>query len=122
MNRKRNYNNSAFTLLELICAAGILVFVITGTLSVFLYGFVLGNAMRNQVTAANDAQYVFEKLKDSAYADITTYTDTNFTSLQHESIRVTVTTASNVKTVVANVTWSDGPRQRSYALTTQIAQ
>jgi prepilin-type N-terminal cleavage/methylation domain-containing protein len=120
MNNIRTYN-SGFTLLEMLFVVAIVVFVITGVLSAFMYGFILNRATTNLVVAANDAQYVLEKLKDTTYANIASYTDSNFTSLSNESIRVTVTTGTNEKDVVANVSWTEGERQVSYALTTKIS-
>jgi prepilin-type N-terminal cleavage/methylation domain-containing protein len=120
MNKKRG-KNSGFTLLEMLFVVAIVVFVITGVLSTFMYGFILNRATTNRIVAANDAQYVLEKLKDTTYANIASYTDTNFTSLSDESIQVTITAGSNEKDVVANVTWTEGERQVSYALSTKIS-
>ncbi|HQQ06552.1 MAG TPA: hypothetical protein PLP56_06205, partial [Candidatus Omnitrophota bacterium] len=97
------------------------VFAIVGLLSTYISGSLMGVANRGLVIAATDAQYVLEKLKDTTYANIASYTDGNFTNLANESIAVTVTTGTNEKDVVVNVTWAEGERQRSHVITTKIA-
>lgn len=108
--------------MELMVAVGILAVAITGLLAAFINASFLSQANRNKIIAVNDAQYVLEKLKNMNYGNITSYTDSNFTNLNDESIIVTVTTPSaNIKNVVANVTWTDERRQTSsFALTTQF--
>jgi len=121
MSRKVVLNNSGFTLLEVMLAAGILIFAIAAVLTGFIYTAVQVTANQNMAVAITDGQHVLEKLKDATYSSIAGYTDTNFTSLSNESIRVTVTTAGNIKLVLANVTWLEGRRLRNYVLQTQIA-
>ncbi len=112
---------SGFTLMELMIAAGILAFAIVGLMGTYISGSLMGVANRGLVIAATDAQYVLEKLKDTTYADIASYTDTNFTNLDNESIAVNVTAGTNEKDVAVNVAWTEGGRQRSYVLTTKIS-
>lgn len=122
MNKRRSRKkNAGFTLMELMIVAGILVFAIVGLLGTYISGSLMGVANRGLVIAATDAQYALEKLKDMTYANIATYTDSNFTNLVNESIAVTVNEGINEKDVVVNVTWSEGERQRSYELTTKIS-
>jgi Tfp pilus assembly protein PilV len=115
-------SKAGFTLLELMITAGILVVAVTGLLAAFINASFLSQANHNKVIAVNDAQYVLEKLKNLDYDSLVSYTDGNFSNLNAESIIVTVTVPSaNLKNVVANVTWTEGQRQRSFALTTQFA-
>ncbi len=114
-------SDKGFTLLELMVVAGILVIAITGTLSTFVNASLLNQANRNKAIAANDASYVLEKLKRTPYSQLASYTDANFTGLDNESIAVTVTTLSNAKNVVANVTWTEREAERSFSLGTQVA-
>jgi len=114
---------SGVTLMELMVVAGILAVAITGLLAAFINASLLSRANRNKITAVNDAQYVLEKFRNMAYANITSYTDSNFTNLNNESIIVTVTQLVKKKEAVANVTWTDErQRPRSFALTTQFAE
>jgi len=107
--------------MELMIAAGILVFAIVGLLSTYISGSLMGVANLGRVVASTDAQYVLEKMRDMTYDNNASYTDGNFTNLQNESIRVTVTEGTNEKDVAVNVTWLEGGRQRSHVITTKIA-
>jgi len=118
---RRQPSAAGFTLMELMIAAGILVFAIVGLLSTYISGSLMGVANRGLVVASTDAQYVLEKMRDTTYVNIASYTDGNFTNLQNESIRVTVTEGTNEKDVAVNVTWLEGGRQRSHVITTKIA-
>ncbi|MDD5347246.1 MAG: type II secretion system protein [Candidatus Omnitrophica bacterium] len=115
--RKRN----GLTLLELMVVAGILVVAITALLSSFIHSFILNTANVNKAMAASDAQYVLEKLKNVTYADLASYTDTNFTNLDDEAIAVAVTGSGQSKSVVANVTWTEQGRQRHLELSTLVS-
>lgn len=114
-------NKKGFTLLELMVVAGILVIAITGLLASFISSYFLNQTNNNKAMAVNDGQYVLEKLKDLTYGNITSYTDYNFSNLDNETIYVTVSEASNVKTVIANVTWTERQRQRYFNIITRFA-
>ncbi len=102
-------------------AAGILIFAIAALLTSFMYSTLQGRANSNTAVAVTDCQYVMEKIKDTAYADISGYTDTNFTSLTNESVSVGVTTSGTSKLITANLTWTEGGRRKNYELTTQVS-
>ena len=105
-------------------AAGILVFVIVGLMGTFVSGSLLGISSRSVIIAATDAQHVMEKLKDLPYDDMQTDMDVgaDFTNLPNEAVSIRVSTSSNKKSVVANVTWTEGLRQRNYELTTNVTE
>jgi hypothetical protein len=99
------------------------VIAITGLLAAFVSSSFLGQANNNKIIAINDGQDVLEKLKNITFDNIASYTDTSYTGLNNESIIVTVSNPSaDLKNVVANVTWTERQRQRSFAFTTQISR
>jgi len=114
-------NKKGLTLLEVMVVTGILVIAITGLLASFISSYVLNQVNNNKAIAVNDGQYVLEKLKNLNYENITGYTDSNFSNLDNETIHVTVSEASNVKTVIANVTWTERQQQRYFNITTRFA-
>jgi Tfp pilus assembly protein PilV len=117
--------NSGFTILELLVASGILVISITAVLASFINSYLLNEASNNKAIAANDAQYVLERLKNMTYGDISTCSapcaDYDFPNLEDESIGVTVTQMGDVKEVTADVSWTERERQRNLAITTRFA-
>jgi Tfp pilus assembly protein PilV len=119
--RKSFRLKNGFTLSELMVTAGILTIAITGLLAAFINAHLLNEATNSKSIATNDAQYVLEKLKNVSYENLSGYSDFNFTNLNNETIFVTVTNLTNAKNVVANVTWTERQRQRSFLLTTQFA-
>jgi len=113
--------------MELMVAVGILAVAITGLLAAFINVSLLSQANRNKIIAINDAQYVLEMVKNNPdYRDPGNYDVSNLTNqnLNNELISVTVSLPSdNLKSVVANVTWTDQRRQTSnFTLTTQFAE
>jgi len=115
------HHKKGFTLLELMVVTGILAIAITGLLASFMNAYLLNQANNSKAIAVNDGQYVLEKLKNLSYENITSYTDSNFSNLNNETIYVTVSEASNVKTVIANVTWTERQQQRRFNITTRFA-
>ena len=113
--------NPGFTLMELMIAVAILVISITALLASFINSYLLNQANNSMAIAANDAQYVLEKLKNMTYDEITSYTDSDFSNLPDESIDVTVTENGNVKEVIADVSWTDRGIQKNFNITTRFA-
>ena len=114
-------SKAGFTLLELMVAAGIIIVAITGTLATFISASYLSQANRNKSVAASDANSVLENLKSKAYDALDSDTIISFNNLPNESIAVTVTKLINEKNVVANVTWTENQRQRSFTLATKVS-
>jgi prepilin-type N-terminal cleavage/methylation domain-containing protein len=121
---QRKKSSSGFTLMELMVTAAILVVGVTGLLGAIINASILGQASHNKAVAVNDAQYVLEKLVDGTYADLSSHTDGNFTglNLNNESVFVSVSEASGIKTATVYVNWSESEKTRSFNITTQIAQ
>ena len=117
-------SNAGFTLMELMVTAAILVVAITGLLSAFISTSLLSQVNHNKVIAVNDAQYVLEKLVDGTYGDLLSHTEDDFTNLNldNESIYVSVSEASGVKTATVYVNWTERQKNESLNITTQIAQ
>jgi prepilin-type N-terminal cleavage/methylation domain-containing protein len=111
-----------FTLLELMIALGLIVFVIAGLFSSFIYAILLNETTGNLVKAANDAQYVLEEMKGLAYGSLAAYAPPALNSLPSESIAVVRNTGLRVTEVTVNVAWNERNRNRSFALTTRIAR
>ncbi|MFA5100275.1 MAG: prepilin-type N-terminal cleavage/methylation domain-containing protein, partial [Candidatus Omnitrophota bacterium] len=76
MGRNNKRSNSGFSLVELMIAAGILVFAIVGLMSTFISGSILGISSHSLIVAATDAQHVMEKIKDLPYESLATDMET----------------------------------------------
>jgi prepilin-type N-terminal cleavage/methylation domain-containing protein len=121
---QRKNSSSGFTLMELMVTAAILVVGVTGLLGAIINASILSQASHSKVVAVNDAQYVLEKLVDGTYADLSSHTEDNFTglNLNNESVFVSVSESSGIKTATVYVNWNEREKTRSFNLTTQIAQ
>lgn len=140
--KQKKYTKSfaAFTLSELLLAAAILVFVLSGLLALFLNCLILNEANRNLTMATSHAQYIMEKIKDAADTDFTQLESRinngdwdlntsqiqaapyNLTALSNESINTNVTQGGNPLGISLIVQWNDrGQRPRNARLDTLIA-
>lgn len=115
-------NRRGFTLLELMVTVGLLVFVIAGIYSSFVGAVLLNNANANLVQAANDAQYVLEQLKGVSFSQLSSYTAPAFANLENENVTVQKNIGYRIAEVVANVSWTEHSRNRSFELTTRVAR
>ena len=122
---KLKSEKSGFTLLELMVAAAILVISITALLASFINSYLLNEASNNKAIAANDAQYVLEKLKNMTYDEISSCSaccmDYGFSNLPDECIEVIVAENGDVKEVTADVSWTDRGFQKNFNITTRFA-
>jgi len=116
--------NKGFTLLELMVATAILVFVITGLLATLVYCILLNETNNNLVIAANDAQYVLEQMKTLAYDELDDYAPQQFTNLPNETIADPQVNEikSGIKEITLNVSWLERKRQRNFSLSSRVSK
>ncbi len=86
-------SNKGFTLSELLLAAAILAFVLSGLLLLFINCIILNEANRNLSVATSHAQYIMEEIKNagtlqSIKAKIDSGNFTSFQVLPNENITV----------------------------------
>lgn len=126
-------SNKGLTLTELLLAAAILVFVLSGILALFMNCIILNESNRNLTHATSHAQYVMEGIKHTSFADIAgdiasglwnwnaaAVAANGLTALDSENI-VTTASGANPLQVTVTVTWNDrGVRQRNLQLQTLI--
>lgn len=119
------FSKKSFTLLELMITSAILLIAIAGLLSVYVNALLLDETNRETVIAANDAQYVLEQVKGTAFADIEDYHSPALNNLQNENIPDptvnSIGSNGRVKEVRVTVNWTGKRgRARSFSLTTRI--
>lgn len=112
----------AFTLWELLIATVILVIVITGLLSLFVFCLMLNESNNNLITAVNDAQLVLEQIKGLAYSAITSYAVPSFSNLSDENATVSFSSGTKITGVTVNVSWTEKQKTRTFSLSTYIAE
>lgn len=124
-----------FTLAEVLLAAAILVFVLSGLLVLFINSAFLNEANRNLSVAASHAQFVMEDIKNTDFINIKTKIDNGdwdwntqtigargLSALNNEAID-TNSAGTNLLDIVVTVAWQDrGSRNRSMALETLITE
>ena len=71
----RGTKDKAFTLPELLLAAAIMAFALSGLISLFISCNNLSEANRNLSAAASHVQFVMENIKDTPFANIKTLID-----------------------------------------------
>jgi len=119
------FSRKGFTFLELMVAIAILLIILSGLLTTFVYCIVMNEANNNLVVAANDAQYVMEKIKSLDYDSINTSTLNSltlyFNNLPNENLTNSYVTGTGPKEITINVNWTERGRQRNFQLSTLIA-
>jgi len=132
-------NNRGFTLAELMLAAFIIAFVLSGLLLLFTNCMLLNNASRNLSVATSHAEYVMEAVRATSFTGLETTINNggssgwdlttavlaqapyNFSTLPDESIATSVFQSGNPLGVSVTVNWNDrGPKARSTELRTYI--
>ncbi|MBU0549139.1 MAG: type II secretion system GspH family protein [Candidatus Omnitrophica bacterium] len=123
-----------FTLTELLLAAVILAFVLSGLLLLFIHCLFLNESNRNLSIAIMHAQFVMEEIRDATFwgiePSITTgtwdWSQADITSgglipLSNETIDTSVTQSGNPLGISVMVNWMDrNARQRSASLQTSL--
>jgi type II secretory pathway pseudopilin PulG len=108
-------------------AIAILLIILSGLLTTFVYCIVMNEANNNLVVAANDAQYVMEKIKSLGnYSLINNSTLNSLTlnfnnNLPNENLTNSYVTGTGPKEITINVNWTERGRQRNFQLSTLIA-
>jgi prepilin-type N-terminal cleavage/methylation domain-containing protein len=132
-------NKKGFTLAELMLAAFIIAFVLSGLLLLFTNCMLLNSASRNLSVATSHAEYVMESIRATSFTgletrivnggstgwDLTTtalaQAPYSFSTLPDENITTGVFQSGNPLGVLVTVNWNDrGPKARSTELTTYI--
>ncbi|MFY9402138.1 MAG: prepilin-type N-terminal cleavage/methylation domain-containing protein [Candidatus Omnitrophota bacterium] len=128
--------NKGFSLVELLLAAAILAFVLTGLLFLFAQCSLLNEANRNKSTAVSHAEYILEDLRSAGFTGLeikiangewnlglaSLQSDPfNFTALVAESIETSVFQSGNPLGVSVVVSWQDrNKKNRSIELRTYL--
>ncbi|MBI5144590.1 MAG: prepilin-type N-terminal cleavage/methylation domain-containing protein [Candidatus Omnitrophica bacterium] len=127
---------SGVSLIELLFAITILVFVLTGLLVLFINCLFLNASCRNLATALSHAQYIVEEIRGTTFSEIESKinhndwdldTDElsgiayNFSTLPNENINTETFQSGNPLGVSVGVTWKDrNQRNRNTELRTLI--
>jgi len=123
--------DKALTLAELLLAAAILAFVLSGLLLVFINCIILNESSRNLTVAVSHAELALEEIKNQDFSSIASSTWDNSTivskgliPLNSESLVITVTgTGMNPKNINVTLTWKDrAVRDRSVTLETLLTE
>ena len=114
-----NLSLTGFTLAEVILAAAILAFVLSGLLALFISCALLNEANRNRSVAMSHAQYVMEEIKNTDFGSIQNKIENGdwdwneseiesagLAKIKAESIDVGVS-GSDPLEVTATVIWND---------------
>lgn len=126
---------AGFTLPELLLAAAILAFALSGILLLFINCIFLNESNRNLTTAITHAQFVLEEIKNTTFNNIATninagtwdlnsagITAKGLIPLSNESIDASVS-GTTLLDVTIPVSWRDfGTRDRNFTLRTLIAE
>jgi len=126
-------SNKGFTLAELLLAAAILVFAISGLALLFIKVSLLNDANRNLSIVTSHSQFVMEKIKNANFSGLSTditngvwnynaaaITAAGLTALNSETI-TTVASGTSLLDVTITVGWKDRTsKNRSFVLETLI--
>ena len=118
-------SSKGFTLSELLLAAAILAFALSGLLLLFVNCMLLNAANRNLTIATSHAEFALEEIETTTFASIAsatwnnaTITSKGLTPLNNESIVITVT-GTDLKNISVLASWLDrGQKNRSTELLT----
>lgn len=139
MHRVVIKNNQGFTLAELMMAAFILVFVLSGLLLLFTNCMLLNDASRNLSVATSHGEYVLEQVSATTFTGLETRianngvngwdlstanlqaSPYNFIALPAENLVTSVFQSGNPLGVSVLVSWQDrGQKNRSTELRTYL--
>ncbi len=114
--------NKAFTMLELMVAAAVVLITVVGVLYSLISAQLLNESNANLVAAASDAQTVLEDIKAIPYSQIGIYAAPTFTNLTGETVSLSRSTAAKFTSVNVTISWNERGRARVYVLKTRIAK
>jgi Tfp pilus assembly protein PilV len=116
----------AFSLIEVMIAAAILLISIVTLLFIFVSCGVLNESNGNLITAAVDAQNVLEQIRNLSYSQIDDFIDnfssTTFSNLDNETVAISNSETDGLMEVTVNVNWTDRGRAKNFSLTTKFAR
>lgn len=117
---KANMDERGFTLIEVVTAMTLIVIALIPIMLMFNTGVRSTDKASYHSVALGLAQERIEQLRDTAYNDLASVTDSSITISGATFNRtVTVTTPeSNLKKIVVNVSWTYNSANRSVSLTT----
>ncbi len=123
------FSHKGFSLVELLLAAVILAFVLTGLLALFISCIFLNDTNRNTTIAISHAQFAMEEVKNTTFTSITgaTWNSTaiaskGLTPLNSETIVIGVS-GTDTLDIAVTVNWKDrGTRDRTISLETLISE
>ncbi len=97
------------TLVEVMLAAGILIFALSGMLALFIHCMNLNQASRHTAEASSHAQMIVEQIRTTNFGAIEgNITQWNLTTSQLQSSPYSLNTLTN-ETAITNVTISGNP-------------
>lgn len=100
----------------------ITVLVITGAALSFVQLVFLADSSVNLTIAANDAQYVLEQLKSTAYGSISSYSAPVFYNLPQETVTLSSSVGANLANITVAVSWQEKNQTKNFSLSTYIAK
>ena len=106
-------------------AAAIMAIAVAALLQLLIVCLISNTTASNQVVAANDAQYVLEKIKGLPYSDIDTCTFPSFTfnNLVDEQVSFSkCANVDNMKEVTVKVKWKERNADKEFQLSTRFAE
>lgn len=113
---------------ELLVSVAILVFALAGLYQLLILSIMSNTASNNLTMAANDAQHVLEAIKNLDYSNISSGNCVSNPELcpsqlrAGESIEWTSADQTRIKLVTVEVTWEEQNEQKTFQLSTRIAQ
>ena len=123
----------AFTLLEIVLAAGILGIVLSAMLAFFVNSLALNESSRTLTVAVSHAQYIMEDIRNAAFSTLPGHIDGGIWNWDAEKIsaagleplpaeQITTTrVGTELLTVTVTVLWGDrSGRSRSFVLMTHV--
>lgn len=131
--------NKGFTLAELLLAAVILSFVLSGLLLLFTNCFLLNESSRNLSVATSHAEYIMEEIRSASFTGLEARINAagangwdldtaqlqgvpySFSTLSNESVSTAVFQSGNPLGVSVTLNWQDrGAKDRSTELRTYL--
>lgn len=130
----RRLNQRGFTLSELMLAAMIIAFCLTGILAFFMNSTLLNQSNRDTISASSHCQYILEDIRNTPFSQVSAKVGNgdwnltaaelaaspyNFTVLPNETVVTSVFQSGNPLGVSVNVTYKlQGRMDRAYELRT----